>query len=418
MRPNVQPLIAALDRVGADPADDHDIRLQKALLLRASLMFIAAGAAWGIAYIVFAEPLAGAIPLGYAIVSALSVVFYAVTRRYEWFRHSQLLLILFLPFLLQIALGGYIQASAVIIWSLICPFGALVFDEPRHAPYWFLGYLVLVFAGGFLQPYLRAPNNLSSDVVLILFVMNIATVSTFAFILLHYFVGQKNRFYELLRVEQQKSESLLLNVLPAEIAIQLKAGRQTIADQFESVSVLFADLVGFTPLSTQLSPTQMVELLNDIFLHFDALAEQYNVEKIRTIGDSYMVASGVPRFRPDHAQALARMALDMSRHIQLRPPYAGHTIDFRIGINSGPAVAGVIGRKKFQYDLWGDTVNTASRMESHGTGGKIQITRDTHELIKDEFICERRGMLMVKGKGEMETWYLVGQKADQPSVAP
>ena len=146
------------------------------------------------------------------------------------------------------------------------------------------------------------------------------------------------------------------------------------------------------------------------FVHFDALAERYNVEKIRTIGDSYMVAAGVPCFRPDHAQALARMALDMSRHIQSRPPYAGHTIDFRIGINSGPAVAGVIGRKKFQYDLWGDTVNTASRMESHGTGGRIQITRDTYELIKEEFVCERRGMVMVKGKGEMETWYLVGTK--------
>jgi adenylate cyclase len=191
--------------------------------------------------------------------------------------------------------------------------------------------------------------------------------------LLHYFVGQKNRFYELLRVEQQKSESLLLNVLPEEIATQLKAGRQTIADQVEAVSVLCADLVGFTPLSTLLSPTQMVELLNDIFLQFDALAEQYNVEKIRTIGDSYMVAAGVPRSRPDHAQALARMALDMSRHIQSRPPYAGHTIDFRIGINSGPAVVGVIGRKKFQYDLWGDTVNTASRMESHGTGAGFRL---------------------------------------------
>jgi len=414
MRPNAQRLLVALDRIGGDSADDHDKRLQKALLLRASLMFIVAGAIWGTAYIVLAEPLAGAIPLGYAIVSALSVLFYAITRRYEWFRYSQLLLILFLPFLLQLALGGYIPASAVIIWSLICPFGALVFDEPRHAPYWFLGYLVLVAAAGLLQPYLRTANNLSPDMVLILFVMNIATVSTFAFIMLHYFVAQKNQFYELLRVEQQKSESLLLNVLPEEIATQLKAGRQTIADQFEAVSVLFADLVGFTPLSTQLSPTQMVELLNDIFLHFDALAERYNVEKIRTIGDSYMVAAGVPCLRPDHAQALARMALDMSRHIQSRPPYAGHTIDFRIGINSGPAVAGVIGRKKFQYDLWGDTVNTASRMESHGTGGKIQITRDTYELIKEEFVCERRGMVMVKGKGEMETWYLVGLKAYSP----
>jgi len=415
MRLNEQWLIAALDRIGADSADDHDKRLQKALLVRASVMFIAAGAAWGVLYIIFAEPLAGAIPLGYAIFSALSVVVFAVTRRYEVFRLSQLLFILFLPFLLQLALGGFINASAVVLWALICPFGALVCDEPRRAPYWFLGYLALVVASGFLQPYVRVVNNLSSDLVLIFFVLNVGTVSAFAFSLLYFFVGQKNRFYDLLRVEQQKSESLLLNVLPEEIAMQLKAGRQTIADQFDAVSVLFADLVGFTPLSTLLSPTQVVELLNDIFLNFDALAEQYNVEKIRTIGDSYMVAAGVPCIRGDHAQALARMALDMSRHMQSRPPYAGHTIDFRIGINSGPAVAGVIGRKKFQYDLWGDTVNTASRMESHGTGGRIQITRDTYELIKEEFICERRGMVMVKGKGEMETWYLVGPKSKDPS---
>jgi adenylate cyclase len=144
-------------------------------------------------------------------------------------------------------------------------------------------------------------------------------------------------------------------VLPEEIATRLKDGHQTIADEFDAVSVLFADLVGFTPLSTQLSPTEMVELLNDIFLQFDALADRHAVEKIRTIGDSYMAAAGVPCARPDHAQALARMALDMCECIRTRPPYGGHTIDFRIGINSGPAVAGVIGRKKFQYDLWRDT---------------------------------------------------------------
>jgi guanylate cyclase len=414
MRGNQQRLFTALDRIGADPADSHDRRLQKALMTRASLMFIAAGAIWGIFYIVLAEPLAGAIPLGYAIFSTLSVIFFAVTRRYEWFRLSQLLLILFLPFLLQLALGGYINASAVIIWSLICPLGALLFDEPGHAPYWFLGYLALVVLSGLLQSSMRAVTNLSPDLVLFLFVMNIGTVSSFVFILLYYFVNQKNRLYDLLQVEQHKSESLLLNVLPEEIATRLKGGSQTIADKFDAVSVLFADLVGFTPLSTELSPTEMVELLNNLFLQFDTLAETYDVEKIRTIGDSYMVAAGVPRPRADHAQALARMALDMCEYIQARPPYAGHHIDFRVGINSGPAVAGVIGRKKFQYDLWGDTVNTASRMESHGTGGKIQISRETYQLLKDEFICEPRGKVQVKGKGEMETWYLVGVKPKQP----
>lgn len=145
----------------------------------------------------------------------------------------------------------------------------------------------------------------------------------------------------------------------------------------------------------------MVDLLNEIFMHFDALVEKYGVEKIRTIGDSYMVAAGVPRPRADHAQALARMALDMCAYIQNRPPHDGRRIDFRIGINSGPVVAGVIGRKKFQYDLWGDAVNTASRMESHGVGGRIQISRETYELIKDEFICEPRGKVLVKGKGDV-----------------
>jgi adenylate cyclase len=259
----------------------------------------------------------------------------------------------------------------------------------------------------------RLVNNLPPALMLLFFVMNLSVVSAIIFSVLFSFVAQKNRLYDLLHQEQEKSEALLLNVLPEEIAARLKAGSRTIADQFDAVSVLFADLVGFTPLSTQLSPTQMVDLLNDIFMQFDALADKYNVEKIRTIGDAYMVASGVPCPRPDHAQALARMALDMCDYVASHPVYEGHPIDFRIGINSGPAVAGVIGRKKFQYDLWGDTVNTASRMESHGTGGRIQISRDTYNLLKDEFICEPRGTVLVKGKGEMETWYLTGEKAAQ-----
>jgi class 3 adenylate cyclase len=213
-----------------------------------------------------------------------------------------------------------------------------------------------------------------------------------------------------LEAEKVKSDALLHAILPAPIVERLKFGETLIADKFTSVTVLFADLVGFTPLTVELAPAEMVELLNEIFSHFDSLIEKYGVEKIRTIGDNYMVASGVPRPRPDHAQALAHMALDMSAYAQSRPPYRDKHVDFRIGINSGPLIAGVIGNRKFQYDLWGDAVNTASRMESSGTAGKIQITRETYELIKDEFVCEPRGKVMVKGKGELETWYLVGLK--------
>jgi guanylate cyclase len=169
-------------------------------------------------------------------------------------------------------------------------------------------------------------------------------------------------------------------------------------------------MVGFTPLSEALPPVEMVELLNEVFSFFDSLLDKYGVEKIRTIGDSYMVASGVPRGRADHAQALTAMALEMRDATSARTFGNGHPVNFRIGINSGSMIAGVIGRRKFVYDVWGDAVNIASRMESHGLGGAVQITQATYELIKDEFVCEPRGTVQVKGKGEMEVWLVLSAK--------
>jgi adenylate cyclase len=201
-----------------------------------------------------------------------------------------------------------------------------------------------------------------------------------------------------------------LNILPKEIAAILKNESRTIADHYDEASVLFADMVGFTPLSAQLPPVEMVELLNEVFSYFDSLLDKYSVEKIRTIGDSYMVASGVPRGRPDHAQALACMALEMRDYIATHTFCNNHKVNFRIGINSGAMIAGVIGRRKFVYDVWGDAVNIASRMESHGLGGAVQITQATYDLIKDEFVCEPRGSVNVKGKGEMDVWLVLSAK--------
>ena len=210
-----------------------------------------------------------------------------------------------------------------------------------------------------------------------------------------------------LTLEREKSENLLLNILPKEIAEILKEKEGTIAEHFDQASVLFADIVGFTPLTLKMAPDEMVDLLNEIFSHFDSLEEKYGVEKIRTIGDNYMVASGVPQSRSDHAPPLASMALDMLEYCEQLPSRNGAKINFRIGINSGPMVAGVIGKRKFQYDIWGDTVNTASRMESHGEAGKIQVTQATYEILKDEFTFEPRGVMEIKGKGQMKTWFLV-----------
>jgi class 3 adenylate cyclase len=213
-----------------------------------------------------------------------------------------------------------------------------------------------------------------------------------------------------LEIEQQKSERLLLNILPQAIAEKLKKNEGIIAENFSEVSVLFADIVGFTELSGRTSPIELVYLLNKIFSKFDDLAEQHRLEKIKTIGDAYMVVSGLPLPREDHAEAIAAMALDMQSEILHLKQEIGQNISIRIGINSGPVVAGIIGTKKFIYDLWGDTVNTASRMESHGIPDRIHLTAATYEQLQDKFIFEQRGLMVVKGKGEMLTYLLTARK--------
>ncbi len=281
-------------RIGADPNDDVDLQLRKSLLVLCSFPFVFAGVAWGLLYTFFGEPRAGAIPFSYGVVSLLGIIHFGLTRRYRFFRFSQLALILLLPFLLMIALGGFVQGSAVIMWALICPLGAMLFDEPRHAPRWFLAFVGLVALSGFLRPYLDFSNNLSPEVMIFFFVINLIGVGAIIFLMGFYFVGQKNAF-------QEKSEALILNILPKEIAAILRDEHRTIANYFDGASVLFADVVGFTSLSATMTLHELVKLLDEVFSQFDDLTEKYELEKIKTIGDCYMVASGIPRPRADHA---------------------------------------------------------------------------------------------------------------------
>ena len=218
---------------------------------------------------------------------------------------------------------------------------------------------------------------------------------------------------EQLEIEQEKSERLLLNVLPKAIADRLKREPGTIADSFENVTVLFADIAGFTKLSSRISPTELVKLLNEIFSSFDFLAMQHGLEKIKTIGDAYMVVGGLPNPRKDHAEAIANMALDMQQAIVRFNEKHNDAFSIRIGINTGSVVAGVIGTKKFIYDLWGDTVNIASRMESHGVVGGIQIAEATYQYLRDKYWIEKRGLIEIKGKGEMITYLIKGKITDR-----
>jgi len=217
--------------------------------------------------------------------------------------------------------------------------------------------------------------------------------------------------------EKARAEELLLNVLPASIAERLKRGQRPIADGFPRVSVLFADIVGFTKMSERITPVELVDRLNRMFSSFDDLADKLKLEKIKTIGDAYMVAGGLHSHEYDHAQTIAEMALGMQRRALEFGRDFGEELSIRIGIHTGPVVAGVIGKRKFIYDVWGDTVNTASRMESHGEPGAIHVTDEARELLKDLYAFAPRGEIAVKGKGVMRTWFLVGRLPSSGSLS-
>jgi class 3 adenylate cyclase len=225
-------------------------------------------------------------------------------------------------------------------------------------------------------------------------------------------LGEAVRGRRALAVEQDRSERLLLNVLPAPIAARLKQGEAVIADRFQEVTVLFVDLVDFTRSSDRSTPERVVQVLDDLFTAFDRLAERHGLEKIKTIGDAYMAVGGLPEPRPDHAEAVAEMALALREETARHRDPSGQPLALRIGVDTGPVVAGVIGTTKFSYDLWGDTVNTASRMESQGVVGCIQVTERTYRRLRDGYRFERRGPIQIKGKGELVTWFLVGRIED------
>ncbi len=222
-------------------------------------------------------------------------------------------------------------------------------------------------------------------------------------------IQERNEIEQALRREQQKSEQLLLNILPQAIVTQLKQFQGSLAERFDEATVMFADIVDFTTMATKMKPLELVDMLNQIFSTFDRLAEKYGLEKIKTIGDAYMVVGGLPIPSGDHAKAVVEMALEMQTVIQNFSRPDGQPLQLRIGINTGSVVAGVIGIKKFSYDLWGDTVNVASRMESQGVPGKIQVTGFTYEQLKETFRFEPWGEMLIKGKGYMPIYHLLGR---------
>lgn len=350
------------------------------------------------------------ISVGDLMAGVLPVVALAVLARWP---HSYVGVVNFLLAMIlvenivpTILFGGLLDAGLYMGWGLLAVVGALIALGRRAAFGWLVVYFVVLFGTVALTETIDPvyENELSAlDMALDMFGLTI-----FVFLAMAYFVGQRDRL-------QQESDDLLHNILPDDVARRLKSSHGLIADHYDGASVLFADVVDFTPMSADMEPADLVALLNSIFSTFDGFAEELGLEKIKTVGDEYMVASGVPLPRPDHATAIAELALRIRDHVATHD-FLGHRISMRIGVNSGPVVAGIVGTHKFAYDLWGDAVNVASRMESAGIPGAIQITDATYQLIRNGFVCEPRGSVQVKGRGEMDTYFIVSRVAPESSV--
>ena len=400
-------LIGRLARIGSLPDDPPDEALKKQTLVLAAGTITALSVIWVVTYGLLGLYVAASIPFAYQIVSIISLIAFAKTHRYRFFRRSELALSLLLPFFLQVSLGGFVDSSGVILWSFTAPLGALLFAGRREAGLWFAAFVAVVAAAGTLDPFLGSEAaHIPTAIQILFFALNIAGVTGTCYFLLTYFVLQRDVMAARAEAEHERSERLLLNVLPPAIAQRLKDGEAVIADRVSDAGVLFADLAQFTQLSETMPPEDLVRLLGEVFTAFDELAERHGIEKIKTIGDAYMAASGLLEPRPSHAEALARVALSMQDVMKAYP-----MLELRVGLDVGPVVAGVIGRSKFIYDLWGDTVNTASRMESHGVPGSIQVTERACDRLIERFELEPRGTIDVKGKGSVRTYLLLAERA-------
>lgn len=383
------------------PNDTDDVRLEKLAIFLVAGSCCLAGVVWAAMYwLIFGPGLTTALPALFAVIVGAALVVSHLTRNHQYVVYAQIICIMYITLFIQWSIGGLFDSGFVMVWAFLGPLIALMFQPPRRAFYWFLAFLVnLLLTVIFRDFFARHGQAVDEPTRAMFFLMNLGICSTVVYIFAAYFVHAA-------LTERDKANGLLLNILPAPIAKRLKLRESPISDEFENATVLFADLVGFTQWSERLPPDQVIRLLNDIFSRFDRLVESKGLEKIKTIGDGYMVVAGVPHPTPDHALAGVQLAHEMLVTMARFNADHGLHLNLRIGLNSGPVVAGVIGKNKFIYDLWGDTVNTASRMESHGVPGMIHITAMTHTLVKHQFECEDRGAIEIKGKGKLQT-YLV-----------
>jgi class 3 adenylate cyclase len=397
---DIRSLFSALASIGDLQGDDLDTRLLKHAVTLTAVVIVVVTLGW----ILIGATMGSLLVIGTSVVFALLVVaglvFLARTKRFAPFVSTLFVASLGIVVVGYVTIGGSVAGGSDLTWAILAPIGAVVLYGPRRSLPWFLGFAVLIGAALLVDPLIRplgTPPPYPFSLILIGF--NVLGPGLIAYALLRYVEGER-------AAAKAQSDRLLLNILPPSIADRLKAGEEHIAEHCPGASVLFADVVDFT-LLVQGAPAQtVIELLTALFTRFDELADRHGLEKIKTVGDAYMAAAGVPVPRADHALAAVDMGVAMQQSLADWNRETGHDLRLRVGIASGPVIAGVIGRRKFAYDLWGDTVNVASRMESSGEPGCIQITEATHRELDGRYSFVRREHVEVKGKAPMTTYVL------------
>lgn len=409
------------EAITVETIDEQEDKLRRSLLIFASAFMTLAVMLWLAIYWMMGLNFSSNVPLAYQAISVASLVYYHKTRNFVVFRFIQLSLFLFTPFIMQWSIGSSVSSSGVMLWALLAPVGAVVVAGWRESIPWFITYIVLTAVSGYFDYFLGGgqQSGIPLKTIGVFFALNFAAMSSIIYFLIRYFVLETEKMRSKLNLqhkqlveEQEKSEQLLCNVLPTHIAQRLKNKQGLIADGYADVTVMFADLVNFTQLTEQMSPEQMVGLLNTVFSWFDSFSEQYDLEKIKTIGDAYMVVGGLIRDNQDYVSNIADMALEIREFVASHPDLVKHNLAIHVGIATGPVVAGVIGTKRIIYDLWGDTVNIASRLTDEATGGHIRVDKATYNRLRQHYQFDLPSITHLKGKGDVATYCLIGKIHD------
>jgi adenylate cyclase len=385
-----------------NPTDDDDVHLRKRVGVVAGYVNILA--ALQLPVLAQGLPLSWAVAVTMPLVSVVNLVVLARTRRFDRYVVVLILSVMLFAAFVEVALGGLAGASAAYVFAFLGPVYAILALGPRRATAWFIFFLVVLIGLILIDPLVSSRIEPQPyPLRLIWYVANLGVPLGITFVML--------RYTDLRRREAQaQAEDLLTNAIPTSIASRLKRGERRIAETYPATTILFADLAGFTPWAQQTDPAKVVGVLDGLFTRFDELAEEYGVEKIKTIGDAYMAVAGAPEPMADHATAAVAVARGMLTAVAEARTRLDLPLELRIGMASGPVVGGVIGQRRILFDLWGDTVNLASRMESSGVPGRIHVARSSRDLLRDSFSFEERGTVEVKGLGRMTTYLLADPK--------